>query len=143
MAPALSRSGADRRCPAAALRGLRVDHPRANRLPAAPHTLATGHLAPAGLINWRTQLCLRSLRAQDYARAEGDAGPEQLGGGCQWRGTGARRNSGAIHGGFCVVRFRREAFLPCYGLAEATLFVCGGLYGAPDKTFDGPALANN
>jgi len=44
---------------------------------------------------------------------------------------------------FASCGFRREAFLPCYGLAEATLFVCGGLYGAPDKTFDGPALANN
>ncbi len=44
---------------------------------------------------------------------------------------------------FAPCGFRREAFLPCYGLAEATLFVCGGLYGAPSRTFDGPALANN
>ncbi len=44
---------------------------------------------------------------------------------------------------FASCGFRREAFLPCYGLAEATLFVCGGLYGAPGRTFDGPALARN
>jgi acyl-CoA synthetase (AMP-forming)/AMP-acid ligase II len=38
--------------------------------------------------------------------------------------------------------FREESFYPCYGLAEATLFVTGGLSGAPPVTFafDGKAL---
>ncbi len=38
--------------------------------------------------------------------------------------------------------FREEAFYPCYGLAEATLFVTGGLSDAPPvtSTFDGMAL---
>jgi len=38
--------------------------------------------------------------------------------------------------------FREEAFYPCYGLAEATLFVTGGLSDAPPVTsaFDGTAL---
>lgn len=38
--------------------------------------------------------------------------------------------------------FREDAFYPCYGLAEATLFVTGGLSDAPPVTsaFDGTAL---
>ena len=41
--------------------------------------------------------------------------------------------------------FRREAFYPCYGLAEATLFVSGGdKWTAPIvETFDAEALARN
>lgn len=41
--------------------------------------------------------------------------------------------------------FRREAFYPCYGMAEATLMVTGGLKTAPPviRTFDAKALENN
>ena len=41
--------------------------------------------------------------------------------------------------------FRREAFYPCYGMAEATLIVSGGFKSAPPvvRTFDGEALENN
>lgn len=41
--------------------------------------------------------------------------------------------------------FRKEAFYPCYGLAEATLFVTGGLKTAPHviNTVDGEALERN
>lgn len=35
---------------------------------------------------------------------------------------------------FAVSGFRREAFYPCYGLAEATLIVSGGRKGAPPAT---------
>ena len=40
--------------------------------------------------------------------------------------------------------FRREAFYPCYGLAEATLIVSGGLKAAPPvvRAFDAKALEN-
>jgi acyl-CoA synthetase (AMP-forming)/AMP-acid ligase II len=43
---------------------------------------------------------------------------------------------------FAPYGFRREAFYPCYGLAEATLFVAGGIpRSAPVvRRFDGPAL---
>jgi acyl-CoA synthetase (AMP-forming)/AMP-acid ligase II len=43
---------------------------------------------------------------------------------------------------FAVCGFRREAFFPCYGLAEATLLVSGGPYGVPLLTgsFDAAAL---
>jgi len=41
--------------------------------------------------------------------------------------------------------FRREAFYPCYGLAEATLIVAGGLKAAPPvvHTVQGSALEHN
>ncbi len=41
--------------------------------------------------------------------------------------------------------FRREAFYPCYGLAEATLIVSGGYRSAPPviRHFDSKALENN
>ncbi len=41
--------------------------------------------------------------------------------------------------------FRREAFYPCYGLAEATLIVSGGYRSAPPviRHFDAKALENN
>lgn len=40
--------------------------------------------------------------------------------------------------------FRREAFYPCYGLAEATLIVSGGFKGEPPvvRSFDSRALEN-
>ena len=37
---------------------------------------------------------------------------------------------------FADVGFRREAFLPCYGLAEASLFVSGGTWGHGPYTLD-------
>ena len=41
--------------------------------------------------------------------------------------------------------FRREAFYPCYGMAEATLIISGGFKSAPPviRTFDREALENN
>ncbi len=41
--------------------------------------------------------------------------------------------------------FRREAFYPCYGMAEATLIVSGGFKAAPPavRTFEAEALENN
>lgn len=44
---------------------------------------------------------------------------------------------------FAPCGFRREAFLPSYGLAEATLFVCGSNFGGLAHTFDARALAQN
>ncbi len=43
---------------------------------------------------------------------------------------------------FAPCGFRREALYPCYGLAEATLFVTGGASGEPPRvaTLDGTAL---
>jgi 8-amino-7-oxononanoate synthase len=37
---------------------------------------------------------------------------------------------------FAEAGFRREAFFPCYGLAEATLFVSGGPWGQGPSTLD-------
>jgi acyl-CoA synthetase (AMP-forming)/AMP-acid ligase II/acyl carrier protein len=36
---------------------------------------------------------------------------------------------------FAVCGFREEAFCPCYGLAEATLFVTGGIAGSRPRTY--------
>jgi acyl-CoA synthetase (AMP-forming)/AMP-acid ligase II len=46
---------------------------------------------------------------------------------------------------FASCGFRPEAFYPCYGLAEATLFVTGGLHDAPPvlRTVDATALAQD
>ena len=43
---------------------------------------------------------------------------------------------------FAPCGFRREAFYPCYGLAEATLFVAGGTTGRPPvvRAFSAPEL---
>jgi 8-amino-7-oxononanoate synthase/acyl carrier protein len=46
---------------------------------------------------------------------------------------------------FAHCGFKREAFYPCYGLAEATLLVSGGFRMAPPviRTFDAESLENN
>lgn len=46
---------------------------------------------------------------------------------------------------FAPYGFRREAFYPCYGMAEATLIITGGLKTASPifKTVDGIALENH
>ncbi len=46
---------------------------------------------------------------------------------------------------FAPCGFRREAFYPCYGMAEATLLVSGGFRSAPAvvRSFDGRALVNH
>ncbi len=46
---------------------------------------------------------------------------------------------------FAECGFRREAFYPCYGLAEATLIVAGGYKESPPtiRSFDSAALENN
>ncbi len=41
-----------------------------------------------------------------------------------------------FHRRFERAGFRRQMFFPCYGLAEATLFVAGGPRGEPPTTFD-------
>jgi len=40
---------------------------------------------------------------------------------------------------FASVGFRREAFYPCYGLAEATLIVSGGQHGNPPEVWRDPS----
>src|SRR5204863_247729 len=46
---------------------------------------------------------------------------------------------------FAPCGFRREAFYPCYGMAESTLIVTGGFKSAMPaiRAFDGRALENN
>jgi len=42
---------------------------------------------------------------------------------------------------FAGCGFRRESFYPCYGLAEATLFVTGGLHTQPPRLYSAKASA--
>jgi acyl-CoA synthetase (AMP-forming)/AMP-acid ligase II len=77
--------------------------------------------------NFAYDLCVR--RVTEEQRAALDLGSWQL----AFNGSEPIRtevlqrfaDTFAAHG------FRREAFYPCYGLAEATLFVSGGAQGAP------------
>jgi acyl-CoA synthetase (AMP-forming)/AMP-acid ligase II/alkylation response protein AidB-like acyl-CoA dehydrogenase/acyl carrier protein len=41
-----------------------------------------------------------------------------------------------FHRRFARTGFRAESYFPCYGLAEATLFVAGGPFGQPPTVFD-------
>jgi acyl-CoA synthetase (AMP-forming)/AMP-acid ligase II len=57
-----------------------------------------------------------------------------------------RETIDAFSDAFAAAGFRREAFYPCYGLAEATLIVSGGARGAlpvtrPEAVSCGPAVA--
>ena len=105
----------------------------AGGLPAAPAALAGGdqplprRRPAAARTSPTTCACARSTPG-----GAGGARPVELAGGLQRRRAGARRDAGALRRG---VRARaasgREAFYPCYGLAEATLFVAGGAPGEP------------
>ncbi|MDW6064737.1 fatty acyl-AMP ligase [Streptomyces sp. FXJ1.4098] len=84
-----------------------------------PHT--------SGAPNFAYELCLRHATPELMDRL--DLGP--------WRVAfnGAEPVRAATLRRFCdtfaAAGFRREAFLPCYGLAEATLMVSGSSVGAP------------
>ena len=95
-----------------------------------PAALAGGDLALPRHDQRRPELRLRPVRAQDRARRSA-------------RGSTCRSWQVAFNGAepvraetlerfaeaFAPCGFRREAFYPCYGLAEATLFVSGGAAG--------------
>ena len=108
-------------------RPLRADV--AGRLPAAAGALAARRSpATARHHQRRPELRLRPVRAQDPAGASASGlDLSSLAGGVQRRRAGAgRRRWTRFADAFAPCGFRREAFYPCYGLAEATLFVSGG-----------------
>ena len=79
----------------------------------------------------RAQLRLRPLRPQDDARAAGGARPEPLAVAFNGAEPIRAETLDRFAEAFAPCGFRREAFLPCYGLAEATLLVSGGPKSAP------------
>ena len=112
-------------------------------LPAEAVSLALGDQSLSRHDQRRAELRLRSVRPQDHPRAAKDARPELLERGLQRRRAGAGGDARRFAEAFAPCGFRREAFYPCYGLAEATLIVSGGYVGRPPvvRSFDAEALS--
>lgn len=71
--------------------------------------------------NFAYELCIRKVTAEQKARLDLSCWEVAFNGGERVRAETLERFSEA----FAPCGFRREAFFPCYGLAEATLFVAG------------------
>ena len=144
LAAALSRHGADRRHPAAALHGPAQHADVADRLPAKARcagckpSRSPAPRSAAGRTSPTTCASEKVTRRADARRSTSAAG--------RWRSTAPSRSgptrSTASAKAFADCGFRREAFYPCYGLAEATLIVSGGFKQAPPvvRSFDAAAL---
>ena len=84
------------------------------------------HATTSGAPNFAYDLCVRQISLEEREQLDLSS----------W--SVAFNGAEPIHAGtldrfanmFGSCGFRREAFYPCYGLAEATLFVAGGEYGA-------------
>ena len=89
--------------------------------------------------NFAYDLCTR----QDHRRPARRARPAAVGTGVQRRRAGAGRYARrASPSGSARTASGREAFYPCYGMAETTLIVTGGYKGRPPivRSFDGRQL---
>ncbi len=75
------------------------------------------------------ELCLRKITAEQKRDLDLSTWTVAFNGAEPVRATTIERFSAA----FAECGFRREAFFPCYGLAEATLFVTGPVAGSPLK----------
>ncbi|HEV7786252.1 MAG TPA: AMP-binding protein, partial [Thermoanaerobaculia bacterium] len=76
--------------------------------------------------NFAYELCVRKIGEEDRARLDLSTWNVAYNGAEPVRAETLERFASA----FAASGFRREAFYPCYGLAEATLFVAGGEPGA-------------
>lgn len=83
-------------------------------------------LQVSGGPNFAYELCARRINARDKASLNLSSWTLAFSGAEPVRSGSLRRFSEA----FAACGFRSEAFYPCYGLAEATLFVTGGERGA-------------
>jgi len=88
--------------------------------------------------NFAYELCVRKTTPEQRAGLDLSSWSLAYSGAEPVRGETLDRFSAA----FAPYGFRRSAFYPCYGLAEATLFVSGGTAGADPvvRAFDRPAL---
>jgi amino acid adenylation domain-containing protein len=88
--------------------------------------------------NFAYDLCVRKIRAEQKAGLDLSSWEVAFNGAEPVRPDSLTRFSAA----FEACGFRRSAFYPCYGLAEATLIASGGLKGQKPRVevFDGPAL---
>ncbi|HEX5709232.1 MAG TPA: fatty acyl-AMP ligase, partial [Pyrinomonadaceae bacterium] len=76
----------------------------------------------SGAPNFAYEMCARRVTAEDRAALDLSSWEVAFNGSEPIRGDTLERFASA----FAPCGFRREAFFPCYGLAEATLFVSGG-----------------
>ncbi|XXT19046.1 amino acid adenylation domain-containing protein [Sorangium sp. So ce429] len=92
----------------------------------------------AGGPNFAFDLCARKIKAEELAGLDLSTWDVAFCGAEPIRPETLERFARA----FAPSGFRREAFYPCYGLAEATLLSAGGLKAEPAhvQRFDGPAL---
>ncbi len=90
--------------------------------------------------NFAYDLCVRKITAEQRARLDLSSWQVAFNGAEPVRPETLDRFVEA----FAPCGFRREAFYPCYGLAEATLIVSGGYKAAPPvvRAFDTRALEN-
>ncbi|MGH8613363.1 MAG: AMP-binding protein, partial [Gammaproteobacteria bacterium] len=79
--------------------------------------------------NFAYELCLRKITPEQKRDLDLSTWTVAFNGAEPVRATTIERFSAA----FAECGFRREAFFPCYGLAEATLFVTGPAAGSPLK----------
>jgi amino acid adenylation domain-containing protein/non-ribosomal peptide synthase protein (TIGR01720 family) len=88
--------------------------------------------------NFAYDLCVRKVSAEDRAKLDLSSLTTALNGAEMVRPETLDRFAAT----FAECGFRREAFYPCYGLAEATLFVAGGEIGEPPvvRSFAAAAL---
>ncbi|HVR96249.1 MAG TPA: amino acid adenylation domain-containing protein, partial [Thermoanaerobaculia bacterium] len=77
--------------------------------------------------NFAYDLCVRKIAPEDRARLDLSSWSLAFNGAEPVRAETLERFAET----FAPCGFRREAFYPCYGLAEATLFVAGGRQGEP------------
>ncbi len=103
-------------------------------LQAISRTRATLSAGP----NFAYDLCVRKITAAQKATLDLSSWIAAANGAEPVRAETLERFADA----FAPCGFQRAAFLPCYGLAEATLFVCGSRQHTT-TTFDARALAQN
>lgn len=98
-------------------------------------------IATSGGPNFAYDLCVRKISLEDRAMLDLSSWTTAFNGAEPVRYETMKRFAAA----FASCGFRREAFYPCYGLAEATLMVTGGDKSAPPVTciVERSALAQN
>ncbi len=104
-------------------------------------TISRYRATTSGGPNFAYDLCARKVREEEKAALDLSSWRVAFNGAEPVRAETLERFAAAFAG----CGFRREAFLPCYGLAEATLFVAGGGPSEPPvvRAFEAAALERN
>ncbi len=100
--------------------------------------VSTHRATTSGGPNFAYELCLKRVKENEIATLDLSCWTVAFNGAEPVRAA-TLENFASI---FEAARFDKKAFVPCYGLAEATLLVSGGA-AEPFKTFDAVALEQN